>query len=476
MNIDRRDGVTVFHNRRFARRNVGSSTAPSAQVVTRRPLRPQPLRSTHLQTPITPVAAPAATLMDDARFVAECAEGVLNSLSNAVIALDEAGHVKTVNAAGLAMLGVTPAAIIGKSAKTIFTGANAWILDRIAIVEETREHSVTRGGEMKFRTAPISVNATIFPLVASDGAESLGTMIMLDDISAERRMKATMAHYMAPEVVDRLLAAGDDRLASEDTVATVLFSDVRGFTQLTEELGGQEAVKLLNEYFTLMVDCISAEGGMLDKFIGDAMMAGFGVTQKHDDDEDRAVRAGISMLRTLDRWNAERVAAGRKPINIGIGIATDTVVSGSVGSATRMDYTLIGDGVNLASRLESACKHYKSRFLISEQTFLKLKGRYTIREVDEVIVQGKTRPVKVYEVLDHHTPASFPNMDKALACFAEGRAHYAAGQWEKAVRAFWDALAYNPNDTIATLYIDRCKQLKARPPRNWTGVWTLESK
>ncbi len=137
---------------------------------------------------------------------------------------------------------------------------------------------------------------------------------------------------------------------------------------------------------------------MLDKFIGDAIMAAFGTPIPHDDDEDRAVRTAISMHNHLKEWNAERAAEGKKPVNIGIGLNTDSVVSGNIGSPKRMDYTLIGDGVNLASRLESACKQYHAKILISENTYKKLRGTYRIREIDRVVVKGKTEPVAVFEV------------------------------------------------------------------------------
>ena len=132
----------------------------------------------------------------------------------------------------------------------------------------------------------------------------------------------------------------------------MLFSDVRGFTTLTEKLGAQGTVSLLNDYFTIMVDCIQRESGMLDKFIGDAIMAVFGLPIAHEDDEDRAVRTAVSMSYELYDWNKERVAHGQIPVDIGIGLNTDVVVSGNIGSPKRMDYTIIGDGVNLAARLE----------------------------------------------------------------------------------------------------------------------------
>src|SRR5260221_6687008 len=145
----------------------------------------------------------------------------------------------------------------------------------------------------------------------------------------------------------------------------------------------------MNEYFEVMADCITREGGMLDKFIGDAMMAAFGIPVAHDDDEDRAVRAAVAMIRDLDTWNRTRIQEGKMPIEIGIGLNTDIVVSGNIGSQKRMDFTIIGDGVKLASRLESACKQYQARILISELTFRQLRLTYRGRDVDQLVVEGK---------------------------------------------------------------------------------------
>src|SRR5262249_45751345 len=159
------------------------------------------------------------------------------------------------------------------------------------------------------------------------------------------------------------------------------------------------------------------QGGMLDKFIGDAIMAVFGLPVCHEDDEDRGVRAAISMITELRRWNLQRADEGKKPLDIGIGINTDTVVSGNIGAPKRMDYTIIGDGVNLASRIEGACKQYSARILISEHTYRKLRGTYRVREVDHVIVKGKHEPVALFEVLDYHTEETFPNLLDAVQYF-----------------------------------------------------------
>jgi adenylate cyclase len=225
-----------------------------------------------------------------------------------------------------------------------------------------------------------------------------------------------------------------------------------------------------------MVDCLQAEGGMLDKFIGDAIMAAFGLPLPHEDDEDRALRCAIAMIRSLAAFNAQRAAVGQKPIDIGIGLNTAQVVSGNIGSPKRMDYTIIGDGVNLASRLESACKQYSARILISEFTQARLKGTYRMRDVDDVVVKGKTEPVRIYEVLDYHTDETFPNLMEATGHFQEGRRAYRAGDFAKATRSFAEVLRLNPSDKLSGTYLGRCETLAADPPKDWRGVWTMTSK
>ena len=151
-------------------------------------------------------------------------------------------------------------------------------------------------------------------------------------------------------------------------------------------------------------------------------------------------------------------------------------MSGNIGSATRMNYTLIGDGVNLAASLESACKQYQAKLLISEYTFKKVKGTYRIRDIDDVIVVGKTEPVRVYEVLDYHDGSAFPNLMEVVGHFKEGRQHFGAGSWDLAMSSFRKALAAHPQDKLSNIYVERCEMMKANPPDDWDGVWRLDSK
>ncbi len=416
-----------------------------------------------------------AKLFNDIQNMKNYNEGMLRSMSNGVLTLDEDGQIVTCNDAGLRTLSAERGRIIGLPAAELFTGGNAWVAERIRRVDETQRPDVSMDAELELGARRASVNLTVLPLLSTE-EKKLGTMLVIEDITGEKRIKATMSRYMDPSIADQLLQS-EDVLGGKSTTATVLFTDIRGFTTLTEKLGASGTVSFLNEYFTLMVECIQREGGMLDKFIGDAIMAAFGIPLAQGDDEDRGVRAAIAMIRSLDAWNAERRVRGEDAVDMGVGLNTDTVVSGNIGAPRRMDYTIIGDGVNLAARLESACKQYHARILISGNTYRKLRGTYRIREIDRVVVKGKTEPVGVYEVLDYHTEQTFPNLMEAVGYFKEGQGHYRAGRWDAAIRSFGEALRVNPADRLAGMYVTRCERLRAEPPRDdWDGVWVMTAK
>ena len=420
------------------------------------------------------IALENAKLFNEIQNMKNYSEAMLESMTNGVITVDEEGKIITCNHAGLNIMGIKLGDILDKNAETFFVGDNAWILDKLKRVRESQESEVIMDKAMTFGDRRKSVNLTFHPLVSTE-EKQLGVMIMMEDISTEKRMKSTMSLYMDAGIADQLLEGGE--VSGRSTVATVLFTDIRGFTTLAEELGAQGTVSLLNEYFTIMVDCIQQEKGMLDKFIGDAIMAGFGVPRPLGDDEDRAMRAAIAMITELDIWNATRISHGKRPLDMGIGINTDMVVTGNIGSPKRMNYTMIGDGVNLASRLESACKQYQTRILISEMTRGKLRGIYRTREVDRVVVKGKTEPVEIYEVLDYHTEESFPNLVEVINLFREGVTQYRRGNWDKAISAFQEALALNPRDKVSQMYVERCQHLKTNPPDDdWHGVWVMKTK
>ncbi len=435
------------------------------------------------------IALENAKLFEDVAKERAYNHSMLTSMSNAVITIDDEGKIITCNKAGLKILKIRTSDIIGKTAEEFFTNGRSWILEKIKNCEETKENELLMDAEFEVGTEEddnielVSANISFLPLENQDpdgrmdqAQGHLGTLIIIEDISDEKRMKSTMSRYIDPGIADKLMSEGTDIMGGQETEATLLFSDVRSFTTITETLGAQGTVALLNEYFDIMVEAISEQGGMVDKFIGDAIMAGFGIPVANEDDEDRGVRAGINMIKRLWEWNEIREKEGKMPVDMGLGLNTDKVVSGNIGSSKRMDYTMIGDGVNLAARLESACKAYSARILISDYTYKKLKGTYQIRYIDDVVVKGKTEPVGVREVLDYHTTETFPNLMDTVNHFNEGRISFKAGSWDKSIRSFKECLKANPADKLSKTYIERCEIMKKENPKDWDGIWVMTSK
>ena len=435
------------------------------------------------------IALENAKLFDDVSKSKKYNESMLSSMSNGVITINEEDEIVTCNKSGLKILRVVSPNIIGLKSESFFKEKNSWIQDKINVVKKNHEPELIMDCEIEVFNSEnekkelVSANLTILPLINEENEgrtdsqnQFLGTLLMLEDISSEKRMKSTMSRYMDPGIANQLLEEGADIMGGLDTTATLLFSDLRSFTNITESLGAQGTVKLLNEYFEIMVECITEQGGMLDKFIGDAIMAAFGLPITHEDDEDRGVKAGINMIKRLWQWNEVRNKEGKPPLDMGLGLNTDKIVAGNIGSQKRMDYTMIGDGVNLAARLESACKQYNARILISDFTFKKLKGTYRIRYIDDVVVKGKTEPVGVHEVLDYHNDKTFPNLMDVVNHFNEGRKKYRLGDFTSSISSFQECLKANSNDLLSKTYIERCEQLIKEKPTNWDGVWVMKSK
>jgi adenylate cyclase len=204
-------------------------------------------------------------------------------------------------------------------------------------------------------------------------------------------------------------------------------------------------------------------------------MALFGAPFKKADDADRALSVANEMLVMLGALNRRRSARGEAPIDIGVGIATGDVIAGNIGSPTRVDYTVIGDSVNVASRLEGANKLYRTRILLDATTRASLKNPGILREIDLLQVWGKDHPVAVYESLGYLAGA--PGLDAMIACFEHGLSAYRARDWQRAIGCFDEALALRPEDEPSRIYIDRCRAYaQAPPPDDWRGIWVLSEK
>ncbi len=218
----------------------------------------------------------------------------------------------------------------------------------------------------------------------------------------KRKMKRLFGQYVSKDVYEQLVANPDmARLGGQRRQMTVLFSDIRGFTTVSESGQPEEIVAILNEYFTRMVEIVFAHKGTLDKFVGDMVMALFGAPLDDPDHARHAVDAALEMIRELNRLNEKWTAEGRPALDIGIGISTGPMIAGNIGSEAIMSYTVIGDAVNLGARLESLNKQYGTRIIISEATRDALPDRYLFRSLGDVVVKGKTKPVAIFEVKEN---------------------------------------------------------------------------
>ncbi|HEY2367683.1 MAG TPA: adenylate/guanylate cyclase domain-containing protein [Polyangiaceae bacterium] len=233
---------------------------------------------------------------------------------------------------------------------------------------------------------------------------------MVEGLQERDKLKTTFGKYMTASVMEHLMA-GKVQLGGETLTATILFSDIRSFTSISEKMDAKSLVALLNEYFTEMVDVVIKEDGVVDKYIGDAIMAVFGAPVTKKDDAIHAVRAAIGMREALAKLNVKLKERGMTPLKTGIGVHTGEVVAGNIGSEKRMEYTVIGDAVNLASRLESSTKELGTPVLISEDTYALVKDHVDARAVKEITVKGREKPVMTYEVLGLKGEASAPKSD-----------------------------------------------------------------
>lgn len=224
-----------------------------------------------------------------------------------------------------------------------------------------------------------------------------GFNAMADGMAERDFIKQTFGRYVSQQVMEEILS-GDVGLGGQRRHATIMFTDIRGFTTISETLPPERIVEMLNAYFDAMVDCILRHEGTLDKFIGDGMLAVFGLLREHHDDEDRAVRCALEMMDRLGPLNARWKEEGLPEIRIGAGIHTGDVVVGNIGSAKMMQYTVVGDTVNVASRIEQLNKDLGSHILISDSTRSLLKGRYALRAHEGVRLKGKSAPVTLWQV------------------------------------------------------------------------------
>ena len=290
----------------------------------------------------------------------------------------------------------------------------------------------------------------------------------------KRFIKGAFGKYLSPDVVTEIFEDPSSlTLGGEKRPLSLLFSDLSGFTTISEEMDAQDLIALLNEYLNDMTQVVFDENGYLDKYIGDAIMAFWNAPKDVPDHADRAMRTAIFMQRRMTDLN-NRWAEGsddHEPLKVRIGVHTGEVVVGNVGGEDRFDYSAIGDAVNLAARLEPANKTYDTLNMVSEITLAAGEGSYRVRELDFIVVKGKEEPIKVFELLELEGVELAPEKEEALRHFDTGMVAYKQHEWASAREHFQDAVRACPDDGPSILYVSRCDEhIADPPPADWDFV------
>ena len=438
------------------------------------------------------VALENAKLFAKVKQEQQMQKDILRSLSDGVISTDKHGKIIAANERAYDLLGVGNALLEGKSVYELINIEKAnftkWFETSLDGSDEKSRKQYYPDQTLRSTDGEQhSINISINTMSEGDEGEGVrGALVVMEDISQEKRLKSTMYRYMTQELAEQLLAGGDAKMGGDRKEVSVLFSDIRSYTTITETRAAEDVVMMLHEYFETMVEAVFNYKGTLDKYIGDAIMAVFGSPLPIPDHAWMAVQTAIDMRHRLKEFNIKRLEK-LKPqnqkeidmatIKIGIGINSDTVISGNIGSTRRMEFTAIGDGVNLGSRLEGASKQYGTDAIISETTYNLCSDRLWVRELDRIQVKGKNQPVSVYELIGLKSDPLNEIQSRIIEHYHAAREHYLTRKFSKAVAEFAEVLELDKNNKAANMHITRCQHFLLNAPEDdWDGVWRMTEK
>lgn len=402
------------------------------------------------------IAIENAKLFDQIQSMKSYLNILVQNLDNGIVTIDNSLQVKTANDRFYKMFGIqkieklqdlkindsnfTTNTFINSCKKTINSGEKIYHDD---IEVKSDNYKLT------------TLNISILPMMDNKGG-SIGVIVVFNDISKEKRIQSNLSRYIPKHLVSEVMNKDNlSLLRGKYSKCSILFSDIRNFTTLTETFGAIEIVKLLNNYFETMISSVYKHNGILDKFIGDAIMIVFGIPYANISDSKNAVYCALDMFNKLKILNETQNDTTLK-INIGIGISTGNVVSGNIGSEKRFEYTVIGDSVNIAARLESATKIYNVNLLICEQTYHEIKDEFYCREIDTLYVKGKQVPVKIFTVLKSRKESLMLSEEVFMQKFSEGLSNYKRGKYKLARTSFLAAKKSNSEDGPTLIFLERC--------------------
>ncbi|MFP4474140.1 MAG: CHASE2 domain-containing protein [Desulfatibacillaceae bacterium] len=293
----------------------------------------------------------------------------------------------------------------------------------------------------------------------------------------KRWIKGAFSTYLSPTYVDQLIKSPDRlKLGGENREITAYFSDVQGFTSISQKLGATELVELLNEFLTEMTDIVLDLGGTVDKYEGDAIIAFWGAPLDMPDHAAKACEACVYMQKRLLELRRKFAGEGRPELRMRIGMNTGSAVVGNMGSKSRLDYTMMGDTVNIAARLEGVNKEYGTYTMISDSTYQQAREHIEARLLDAVVVVGRDEPVPVYEVLSMKGHLD-PDVAKVVELYEQGLQLYRSRKWDHAISRFSAALAIREDDGPSGVMMERCRRYKENPPPDdWDGSYSMTSK
>ncbi|RLS22197.1 MAG: adenylate/guanylate cyclase domain-containing protein [Planctomycetota bacterium] len=441
------------------------------------------------------IALENARLFEKIKHEQMIQKSILRSLSDGVISTDTHGSIIAANQKAYDILGFNKADgsqlegySIHEKIKIENANFSKWFNASLEGVDEkTRNQYYPDQVLNSHMNENHNVNVSINTMVDADQGDKVqGALVILEDISQEKRLKTTMYRYMTQELAEQLLADGSAKMGGDRKEVSVLFSDIRGYTSLSEVLSAEDVVSMLNEYFETMVESVLIHKGTLDKYIGDAIMAVFGTPLALPDHAWLAVQTAIDMRCRLKEFNAKRVEK-LKPkdqkefdlvnIKIGIGVNSDSVISGNIGCTKRMEFTSIGDGVNLGSRLEGTSKVYGTDIIISETTYKNCADRIWTRELDRIQVKGKNQPISIYEVYGLRSDPLSASHEQIIELYHKARDFYHQMKFGKAIGLFGEVLELDKLNKAASLHLMRCQHfLSNPPPADWDGVWRFTEK
>ena len=325
-------------------------------------------------------------------------DNVMQSIVTGVFTTNLMGEINHVNRAAAAIINLDKEIVIGNHYEYVFESND--IINQLILKCESELDTVSETEvQLDCNGKTTAVNISVSPLL-NDNNEPIGSVVAMEDLSNLDKLKSTFKKYVSKQIVDQLLENDDMlNLGGQEQEATILFSDIRGFTSMSESMAPNEVVETLNQYFNLMIEIVFKYNGTLDKIIGDALMVIYGAPNSTDKDTENAVLTAIEMQERLIEFNQQRIIHSKLPITIGIGINRGKVISGNIGSRQQMNFTVIGDSVNLASRLCSVAK--ADEIIVSDTVWKHVKGNKNLKckKLNPVKVKGKLKPVEIKEVL-----------------------------------------------------------------------------